>query len=129
MDLVEYFEVKLKKIGLPIKYLIRLKPPCVCFEIFDEQGALFGDGTEKVTSGRLQVDIFSAKASDMRGLRKKAIKAVLGEEEDENVKASETLEIVIMKSYPDETKFEDDVKLYHHVVVFNFEYLTESEVI
>lgn len=119
MDLIKYISDIFKGTGIAALFLARPKQfPGISYHTFGESGGLYGDGEAKTNAGSLQIDLFSKDSSCIRPLRKKIIAAF---------KASKW--VTFLKSNPDETKFEEDTQLYHHVLVFNFTYMTESEVL
>jgi len=112
MDIVEKTAEYLSPLNVPCAYLMRPKESlCVSYHFFNEDGELYGDGLPIISGGSLQIDIFGKKTVAVRKLRKQAIDLLTKQNE-----------ILFVKTTPDDMSYEDDVKLYHQVVVFYFYY-------
>ncbi|SDL20548.1 hypothetical protein [Natronincola ferrireducens] len=110
MDLINHVHSILSPLNIPVLWQLRPKnPPCISYHFFNEQGILYGDGEELTGSISCQVDIWSRNNfTDIKKQVKSAMKSA-----------------GFLFSHADEN-FEEDVKLHHCFLVFNF-YYRESE--
>lgn len=111
MNLVQcVFEI-LSPLGVPIYWQLRPEEfPSITYEFIDEAGVLYGDGKEIQTGVQCQVDVWSK--SDYTELVDRVIEIM-------------RVNGFIRSRASDD--FEKVTKIYHKVIIFNFEYRTEGE--
>lgn len=107
MDLIDLVYKTLSPLKIPIAWETRPERlPGISYHFFNEGGILFGDGEVERMSVSCQVDIWFKRKED-KELKNKVKKLM------KNVGFLEP------NSY---TVYEDKVKLYHTVMVFNYHY-------
>lgn len=111
MDLVDFVYDVLSPLNMPVLWQLRPNAfPGLTYHFFNEQGELYGDGKEKTGSVLCQVDVWS---KDNYGAIKKQVKTNMKEAGFLYVSATDT--------------YEDDVRLYHCVLVFNYYFEDERD--
>lgn len=111
MSFINLVHEILTPLNVPVLWQLRpQKPPGITYHFYNEQGELYGDGGEIAGSVACQIDIWSTV--DYTNL-KKQVKAAMKQCGFLFVDASDF--------------FEEDAKVYHCVLIFNYYYESEGE--